>query len=315
MGPIANVAGQFRYSGNGAVNEITPIISYKNVAMSGDSSVDSTSFIDFQISPAGNQFIQDHDYYLKLQIPQDLNYALNFDIQLIKQEGSADSTYQHLKTVSITRGGTGENAYNVVLYEDTTGQVKAMIANEYVAGRAGTKDQIYYQASTGNYYICNGGTSYTRWGKYNSIVAVASWREETTVNYGLFEMVFTPIDSGFTHIYVKMIRTAEDYNIQRVLDNGATEFGRKVDISLVKATIYSLNNLVEQITTTGALNRIGVWGHPGLMMAVNGEEIRVTRSGHYELDNFIVERLCVVAPDNNYENFFTIDYTYNNADG
>lgn len=311
---MANVAGQYRYGDSVAINEITPIITYKNVAMSGDST-DSTSFVDFQISPAGNQFIQDHDYYLKLQIPQDLNYALNFDIQLTKQEGSANDTYQHIKTVSITRGGSGENSYTVLLYEDTNGEVKAMIPHEYIAGQAGIKDEIYYQESTGFYFICNGGTSYSRWSKYNSIVAIASWREDTTVNYGLFEMVFTPIDSGFTHIYVKLIRTAEDYNIQRVQDDGSVEFGRKVDISLVRATIYSLNNLVENITTTGMLNRIGVWGHPSQMMAVNGEEIRISRSGHYELDDFPIERLCVVAPPNSYDNFFTIDYTYEDAEG
>lgn len=312
---MAQVAGQYRYNGSGAVNEITPIINYKSVSMSSDDSVDSTSFIDFTISPNNDEFIQNHDYYLKLQIPQDMNYALTFDIQLIKAEGSLNSTYQHLKTVSITRGGTGENAYNVVLYEDEDGEIKAMIPHPYVRGVAGIAGDIYYEEETGYYYICKQTYTYTRWSKYNSIVAIASWKEETTVNYGLFEMVFTPIDDGFTHIYVKMIRTAEDYNIQRVQDNGTTEYGRKVDISLVKATIYSLNNLIDLITSTGMLNRIGVWGHPGLMMAINGEEIRVTRSGHYELDNFNIERLCIVAPDNSYNNFFTLDYTYENADG
>lgn len=312
---MTQVAGQYRYNGSGAVNEITPILSYKSISMSSDESVDSTSFIDFVISPNNDEFIQNHDYYLKLQIPQDLNYALTFDIQLIKQEGALNSTYQHLKTVSITRGGNGDNAYNVVLYEDSDGEIKAMIPHPYVRGEVGIEGDMYYDENTGYYYLCEGGFTYSRWSKYNNIVAIASWKEETTVNYGLFEMVFTPIDSGFTHIYVKMIRTAEDYNIQRVQQDGTIEFGRKVDLSLVKATIYSLNNLIDLITSTGVLNRIGVWGHPGLMMAINGEEIRVTRSGHYELDDFTIERLCIVAPDNSFNNFFTLDYTYENADG
>lgn len=312
---MTQIAGQLRYSSDlHAVTEIHPVLSYRSVDTSSDST-DATSFVDFVISPNGEQFIQNRDYYLKLQVPQDLNYTLTFDVQLIKQGSSIEDTYQHIKTVSITRGGTGDNTYHVVLYEDKDGVVKSMIPRPYIAGATGVKNEIYYQESTGYYWISNGGTSYSRWTKFNSIIAIASWREEHTINYGLFEMVFTPIDSGFSHIFVKMIRTAEDYSIQRVASNGGIEYGRKVDISLVKTTLYLLNNLVPKITTTGLINRIGVWGHPGLLMAINGEEIRVTRNGYYELDDFSIERLCVVAADNDFTNFFTIDYTFDDGEG
>ena len=61
---------------------------------------------------------------------------------------------------------------------------------------------------------------------------------------------------------------------------------------------------------TAALSRIGVWSHPGLVMAVNGEEIRVGPSGFYELDTVPVETLGIVAPDGDYSNNWTVDYEY-----
>lgn len=312
---MANSIGQYRYSGSGAVTPITPVVTYKPMAISTGSSTDSTSFYDVQISPAGGAFLQNQDYYFKVAIPQDMNYTMSFDIQLTKTEGSSEEVYQFIKNVTIERGGSGDNAYTVVLYENLSGQVQAMIPLTYVAGKTNTKNYMYYQASTDRYYIGNGGTSYTRWDKYNDISVIASWRQELGDNFGIFEMTFRPIDSGFTHIHLKMVRTAEDYNIQRVNSDGSTEFGRKIDISKVSCTLYSLINLTPALSPSGILTRIGVWSHPGLIMTVNGEEIRVTSNGYYELEALPITSLGIVAPDNDYTNFFTIDYEYEIAEG
>lgn len=315
---ISSVIGQYRYSGSGAVTVINPVLSYKPIAMSTGSSVDSTSFQDIQISPANGTFLQNQDYYFKISIPQDMNYTLSFDVQLIKTEASGTSeVYQFIKNVTIERGGSGTNAYIVVLYEDLDGNVSAMVPLPYVAGTQNTRNLIYYQESTDRFYIGNGGTSYSRYDKLNNLSVVASWRQETGDNFGIFEMTFRPIDSGFSHIHLKMVRTAEDYNIQRVNPDGSTEFGRKIDINKVTATLYSLNNLIDTVplSPSGILSRIGVWSHPGLVMIINGEEIRVTANGYYELDALPITSLGVVAPDNDYTNFFTIDYAYDNAEG
>lgn len=312
---MAQQMGQYRFGGSGATSSITPILSYKAIAMSGDTSTEATSFQDIQISPAGGSFLQDHDYYLQVQIPQDMNYTMSFDIQLIKGEDAGDNTYQFIKNVTITRGGNGDNAYTVVLYEDLDGNTVAMIPEPYVAGTPNTRNWAYLHEATGNYYIGNGGTTYSRLSNYNDMAMIASWRQELTDNFGIFEMVFRPIDSGFNYIHLKMIRTAEDYNIQRVLDNGSMEYGRKVDIGKVKATLYALENLVPNISPTGLLNRIGIWGHPGLLMIINGEEIHITANGYYELDDFPITSIGIVAPDGDWTNFFTIDYEYESADG
>ncbi len=305
---MALTIGQYRYSGTGAVTDIAPVVTYKSTTVGG-TSTDQNSFQDVQISPSGGQFIQDQDYYLKVEIPQDMNYVMNFDIQLYKNALNVE-TYQFIKNVTVERGGGGDNAYTVVLYENLDGEIQAMIPLEYVAGRQNVRNSIYFQESTGYYFIGNGNTTYTRTDNHNVVTILASWKHEEGEYYGIFEMTFRPIDSGFTHILLRMVRTAEDYNIQRVQDDGSTEFGRKVNISKMKVTLYSLNNLVDVISTTGQLARIGVWSHPGLMMIINGEEIRVTASGYYELDAILITSLGIVAPDNNYSNFFTIDYEY-----
>lgn len=282
---------------------------------SGNSSVDTTSFQDIQISPAGGTFLQNQDYYLKVSIPQDMNYSMSFDVQLVKTDGSIEEVYQFLKNVTIERGGSGANAYTVVLYEDLSGNIRAMIPKTYNPNATNTQNEIYYDAATNRYYIGRGSRTYQAWDKFNDIVAIASWKHEEGDHFGVFEMTFRPIDSGFTHIHLKMIRTAEDYNIQRVNSDNSVEYGRKIDINKVTATLYALTNLVPLLSPYEILSRIGVWSHPGLIMIINGEEIRTTANGYYELEVLPITSLGIVAPDNDYTNFFTIDYAYEEAEG
>lgn len=125
-------------------------------------------------------------------------------------------------------------------------------------------------------------------------------------------MVFRPVEEGFTGILLEMVRTPEDYDIQRTTPDGI-EYGRKVDATKTKVTLYSLNNLVSNMFRGGTLERIGIWSHPGLTMAINGEEIKVGPSGFYECDVVPVKSVAIVAPDNDFTNNFTIDYTYDPA--
>lgn len=317
MRKISISMGQYRYSGSGTMTKLQPVISNKAISMSAGSSTTNASFQDIQISPGnGATFLQNEDYYVKIKIPQDLNYSMAFDIQLTKQQGSAAEVYQFLRQVTVEQGGKGGNAYTVVLYDDLDNKTRAMIPLTYKAGTTNTRNNMYYQASTNRYYIGNGGTSYKAWDKFNDLIVMASWREEQGKNYGIFEMTFRPIDSGFTHIHLKMVRTAEDYNIQRITSSGTVEYGRKIDKDDVTCELYHLNNLVKSIIgSEKSFTRIGVWSHPGLIMMINGEEIRVTANGYYELDALPITSLGIVAPNNDYSNFFTLDYEYETDDG
>ena len=108
-----------------------------------------------------------------------------------------------------------------------------------------------------------------------------------------------------------MTRQAEDYNIQHTTSQGTT-YGRMLDLEKVKCELCQLSNLVESMNNNGSLDRIGIWGHSGLMMAINGEEIRIGPSGFYELSEVPISSIGVVARD--YTDSFTIDYEFTRKD-
>lgn len=301
--------GQIRYSGNGCVDPVSTECSYQSIDMSGGIS-ESSSYRDVLIRPQ-QAFIKDHDYYLSVSIPQDMNYNMDFDLKLIKNNTPTTTVYQYLKKISIQRGGTGENVYTVVLYEKSDGEVSAMIPLTYQYGVQNIKDAIYYESSNDRYWLGNGNTTYTRTYDFNDVALTASWKEEVGVNRGTFEMIFRPVEDGFTGILLQMVRTPEDMNIQH--EDGT--FGRIVDIDNVEVTLYELENHVDNINKGGVLSRIGIWSHPGLMMAINGEEIKVGPSGYYELDDVIdIESVGIVAPDNSWIDNWTMDYEYRITD-
>ena len=309
--------GQYRYTGGGCTSAVSANLGYQNTSISAAGT--STLFKDVLISPtgAGTTFVKGADYYLSVAIPQDMNYDITLNLKLIKNESGIDTVYQFLKSFTINRGGSGENLYNVVLYETSTGDVQPMIPLEYVAGKQNIKDAIYFQPATtvtgqDKYYLGTGGTKYIETTNYNNVTILASWRQETGTNKGILELTFRPVEDGFSGILLEMYRTPEDYNIQRVNESGEMEYGRVIDINNVEYSLLRINNLVDQMNMGGTLSRIGVWGHPGLIMTINGEEIKVGPSSYYELDVLPIVSLGIVAGTNDFNNNFTIDYAYEN---
>lgn len=310
--------GQYRFTGSGCVQSVAVTPKYKSVTMNSTDSATSTSFQDVAISPA-TAFIKDQDYYFKVAIPQDMNYEMSFNIKLIREDATTTETaYQFLKNVTVSRGGSGINVYRVVLYGYPVGQkeqtMAAMIPLPYVAGASGIENALYYNESNRRYYLCTGGANYTPTTDVNELSVSASWKTEQGKNFGVFELTFRPVQDGFTSILLEMVRTAEDYSIQHTGPSGV-EFGRKVDISSIQTTVYTISNLVNLMGVENDLSRIGVWGHSGLTMVINGEEIKIGPSGYYELDALPIESIGIVAPDNDFSNNFTIDYAYERATG
>lgn len=109
--------GQYRFRGAGTcVTEVESSKSYKSVSMTGSAGTDDTSFQDIRINTS-SPLVRDTDYYLYVKIPQDMNYNLTFNIKLTKQEQQGGTEeYQFLKQITIPRGGSAANTYNVVLY-------------------------------------------------------------------------------------------------------------------------------------------------------------------------------------------------------
>ena len=302
--------GQYRFRGTGScVTEVASSKSYKPVSMTGSTGTDNTSFQDVRINTS-SPFIRDTDYYLYVKIPQDMNYNLTFNIKLTKREQQGGTEeYQFLKQITIPRGGSATNTYNVALYETSTKDIKAMIPNSYIQGAQNVKDELYWDAANNVYYLGNGNTTYTKISNYNDIVMTASWIHQAGDYYGYAEMVFRPVEDNFSEITLEMVRTAEDYNIQGDDDTGGIIYGRYIPLDNFEYTLYSLTNLVNDINPNGTLDRIGVWSHPGLLMSVNGEEIRVGKSGLWEIDGILpIESLGIVAVD--YKDQFSIDFVY-----
>lgn len=309
--------GQYRFNGTGCLYAIDSNKSYQSINISSDATDEeaTTYFQDLLIRPNNGTFDAGIDYYLYLKIPQDMNYQMNFTVRLVKmtENGVPDSNeFQHVKNLSLSRGGTASNAYNVALYETKDGQIKAMRPEPWNKSVRGTKDTLYYDEPTDTYKLWVTGTTYETTDKVNDVMMTASWKESQSGKFGTFQCIFRPVESGFDAILIQMTRTAEDYNIQRTV-NGMTEYGRKIDIDSFDYELYSMQNLVENMSGVNAkegLSRIGIWGHSEMLMAINGEEIRIGRSGYYELDALNVTSIGIVAKNNDYTNNFTIDYEY-----
>jgi hypothetical protein len=90
------------------------------------------------------------------------------------------------------------------------------------------------------------------------------------------EVVFSPL-IDFDCILFQLQRTIDDYRT-------ATRYPR-----IIYEELSEVNNIITtQIGYGTELVKIGVQSHPGLIMCINGEEIRVGRSGIYEIRNGII---------------------------
>lgn len=128
-----------------------------------------------------------------------------------------------------------------------------------------------------------------------------------------FDIVFTP-NSIYNLIVFVLARTTEDYNITE-----DSQYGRIMDITVNKNNIYLITNIINTLASTYELTRlirIGVQGPTGLMMSINGEQIKVGKTGIYELNdvNIKITYLGFVLKENalnvdGYDNFI-LDFEY-----
>lgn len=309
--------GQYRFANaSECMTTVSASASYKDVSFSGaeDDGV-ANAFKDIMIVP-NSSLSAGTAYYLTLSIPKDLNYDMTFIIKLYKNltDGGSTEVYQRIKQITVNKGGgTGEetNIRDVALYdaslEDNVEDIRAMIPITYVPSSASINGLIY-KDNNNNFYLGRGnGANYTRITKVNYLKVAESWKESSSSVTDNIELILTPVESGFDKIVLEMVREAEDYTIQRTTSSGI-EYGRIVDIDNFSFNLYQLSNLVAQTNAT-TLSTIGVSAHPGLLMAINGEEIRVPATGFYELDNVIsITDLGIAARSN--RDSFIIDYQY-----
>lgn len=312
---MAQVIGQYRFTDPGSCLHSIQAQSnkeYKAISVGGEDS--GTSFRDIVINCP---FQRDLDYYCKVKIPQDVNYENKINFKLFKASSVSSNTmvYQYIKTVTVNRGGTGENVYAVVLFEDPRDNVvrAAVPISVNILPDYCLQGELYYVTPTGHYYIGDGGNA-LEVVNFNDVSLLASWKQEATNNYMTVELVFRPVEDGFNGIIVEIVRGAEDYNIQRVTEDGVSfEYGRKIDIDSFDYDLYRVNNLVDSMNKDGTLSRVGINSHPELLTVINGEEIYLGPSGIYELDALPIESLGIIATS--FEDNFIIDYQYETGEG
>lgn len=127
-------------------------------------------------------------------------------------------------------------------------------------------------------------------------------------DYSTFEFVITPNENRvFNQIHFELARTIEDYDKL----NADGTYGRQ--IKLVIERLAKIQNLIDtlnpSIDNKGALKQIGVQSVPGLIMCINGEQIKVGRSGIYEIKNGIQVTFIGFIVENG-DKYFILDYQY-----
>ena len=129
-------------------------------------------------------------------------------------------------------------------------------------------------------------------------------------DYSTFEIVIPP-NGTYNQIKFKLERTLEDYNT--VISESEDLYGRQVTIEV--NYLSEIINVIDKylnssIGNTGRLKQIGVQSAPGLQMCIDGEQVRVGRSGIYEINHGITIRFLgfIVQPNDN--KYFLLDYQY-----
>lgn len=126
-------------------------------------------------------------------------------------------------------------------------------------------------------------------------------------DYATFEMIIAP-NANYNQIKFELNRIVEDYNIV----NSDGTYGRIVlaEVEVLSEVYNVVDFLNPAIENKGTLKQIGIQSQPGLLMCIDGEEIRVGRSGIYEINNGISIKFIgfIVAPNDN--KYFILDYQY-----
>lgn len=129
-----------------------------------------------------------------------------------------------------------------------------------------------------------------------------------------FELIFTP-NSNYNQIVFELKRMALDF----YTDNGDGTSGRIMKIKILQfdRVINVISSyLAKNFPGMTSLKKIGIQGPPGLLFCIDGEEIRIGRSGIYELYNedITISNMGFIIKDSLFtqdgKDFFIMDFKY-----
>lgn len=122
--------------------------------------------------------------------------------------------------------------------------------------------------------------------------------------YVSFEVIIAP-NSTYNQLIWELQRTREDYTVHEGEDqiNGRITF----------VEVESFGTVINKISPSiSPLAKIGIQGPPSLLMCINGEQIRIGKSGIYEINNSIPITFVGFIPKEN--DYFIVDYEYGEED-
>lgn len=124
---------------------------------------------------------------------------------------------------------------------------------------------------------------------------------DTTNNRtAILETIISP-NSAYDQIILQLIREIpQDFQTTN----------RIVNITNEDTVFGTLTNIVNVAGVENGFTKIGVQGPSGLLMCINGEEIRIGPSGIYEIKNGYTVNFIGFAILPNDNNYFILDYQY-----
>lgn len=108
---------------------------------------------------------------------------------------------------------------------------------------------------------------------------------------------------------------SEDYNtlvFERIRNNASDNVYSTIPIDSNSIKLYELKNVIPE----SKLYQIGLQGPPGMLFSINGEELRIGKSGRYELQGITVSHLGFMIkntspiPYADGLDYFILDYYY-----
>lgn len=266
-----------------------------------------------------NSFQYGDTYYLELKLPQYIQYNSDIDIKICginNGEIDIENQFQNIQQITLPSSLSNANFYkDVLLYLDPTDTAinpKSKIGIIHPNLHEASDGEIYQQ--NGEYFLKIDNDN-NKIKNYQSARITESWKLKDTDNNGIitYKIIFSPkfqIGTGYPYLYLEIDRNNDwNTNIQYI-ENGTAYRGLFIDIDKAELNIYKIKNLLnENDIPQNSLNHIGIWGHPEMYLAINGEQIQIGKNGLYELDDFNITNLGVVVKDYDIDRF-SIDYEF-----
>lgn len=118
-----------------------------------------------------------------------------------------------------------------------------------------------------------------------------------------YDFIFTP-NGTYDQIIFELMREPFDNEIR----NDDDTYGRVITLKI--DSLVSINNVITSLPTT-VIKKLGIQGPQGMLFCMNGEELRIGRTGIYELAfEYDVDFLGFIIDALPNKNSFILDYQY-----